>query len=554
MINHRLLSPLCFLFLSLHLTYNTPTWAQDAQPAEQPSHILPTAPTQPATNNIRTIDRVYVERIEILDNTIFSEQELGTLTEPYTLRQLTFEDLEELRTQINLYYLSKGFINSGVILPDQEIEDGLVTFRAIEGSITAIDIVEYGRLKPSYVEKRIALGTGPPLNLIELQERLQIIDANPLIKRLDVQLNPGDNPGEASLKANVEEEKPYYMALSFNNNRSPAVGGEVLEMEVAHYNVSGHGDSLSGLFGINDGIFDIALNYTVPITVRDTLLSFFYSNSDSEVVEDPFDEIDIESDEIHYGLSVSHPFINNTSNQLRVGLLLEKIDYETKMLGRHYSFSQGVEDGKSDLTVVRFVQEWIARSSTQVTAFSSVFSFGVDALGADNNEPYTDFFMWLGQFQWTRRLFKPLGGQVLVRADLQLTDDPLLPYEKFSIGGINSVRGYREDELVRDKAAFGSLEYRHPLFNLTVPKVSKSKEDGKLYLVLFTDWGWGENNDLPTPDPSSIGSAGVGFRWHPASKLFGEVYFAKAFRDTDHLNDDELQDNGIHFNLRWQVF
>ena len=29
------------------------------------------------------------------------------------------------------------------------------------------------------------------------------------------------------------------MALSFSNNRSPAVGGEVVELEVAHNNVSG---------------------------------------------------------------------------------------------------------------------------------------------------------------------------------------------------------------------------------------------------------------------------------------------------------------------------
>jgi hemolysin activation/secretion protein len=538
----------------MHLIYSPAIWAQDAQPAEPPRAILPTAPTQTSTNELRTIDRVYIERIEILDNTIFSEEELATITGPFTGRQLTFEDLEELRTQINLYYLSKGFINSGVVLPAQKIDDGLVTFRAIEGRITAIDIVEYGRLKPTFIEKRIALGTGPPLNLNDLQERLQIMDTNPLIKRLDVQLSPGDNPGEAALKVNVEEEKPYYVALSFSNNRSPAVGAEVLELEVAHNNVSGRGDSLSGLFGINEGIFDIALNYTVPITARDTLLSFFYSDSDSEVVEDPFDEIDIESDEIHYGVSLNHPFINNTRNQLRIGLLLEKIDYETKLFGRPFSFSQGVEGGKSDLTVVRLSQEWISRSSTQVTAFSSVFSFGIDALGADNNEPYTDFFMWLGQFQWTRILPKPLGGQILVRGDLQLTDDPLLPYEKFSIGGISSVRGYREDELVRDKGAFGSLEYRHPIFNLAVPKVSKTKDDGKLYLVLFTDWGWGENNDLPTPDPSYIYSAGAGLRWHPSEKLFGEIYFAHGFKDTDNLGDDDLQDDGIHFNLKWQIF
>ena len=376
-----------FLFLLLpHLIYTPDTKAQDAQPADQPMSILPTVPSKPETNALRTIGSVYVNRIEILGNTIFSEQELTTLTEPYTKKLLTFEDLEELRTQINLYYLSKGFINSGVILPDQKIADGLVAFKAIEGSITSIEIVDYDRLKPSFIKKRIALGTGPPLNLNELQELLQIMDTNPLIKRLDVQLSPGDNPGEAVLKVNVEEEKPFYMALSFNNSRSPAVGGEVLELEVAHNNVSGRGDSLFALFGINEGIFDIAVNYTIPVTARDTLLSFFYTDSDSEVVEDPFDEIDIESDEIHYGVSLSHPLINSTSNQLRVGLLLEKIDYETKLFGRHFSFSQGVEDGKSDLTVVRFSQEWISRSSSQVTAFSSVFSFGIDALGADDQE------------------------------------------------------------------------------------------------------------------------------------------------------------------------
>jgi hemolysin activation/secretion protein len=530
-------------------------WAQDAQPAEPPMTILPTYPTQPKTNDLRTINRVYVNRIEILGNTIFTEEELATITGPYTGRQLTFEDLEELRSQINRYYLSRGFINSGVILPDQKIDNGVVTFRAIEGKITGIDIAEYGRLKSSFIKKRIELGIGPPLNLYDLQERLQIMDANPLIKRLDVQLNPGDKPGEASLKVNVEEEKPYFMALSVSNNRSPAVGGEVLELEVAHNNVSGNGDSLWGLFGINEGIFDISLNYTVPITARDTLLSFFYSDSDSEVVEDPFDEIDIESEETHYGVSISHPFINNASNQLRLGLLLEKIDYETKLFGRPFSFSQGVENGESDLTVARFSQEWLSRSSTRVLALSSVFSFGVDALGADDNEPYTDFFMWLGQFQWTMMLPKPLGGQVLARGDLQYTDDPLLPYEKFSIGGIDSVRGYREDELVRDKGAFGSLEYRHPIFNLAIPKVSKTKDDGRLYLVLFTDWGWGENNDLPTPDPSYIASVGAGLRWHPSARLFGEIYFAHGFKDTDNFSDDDdLQDKGIHFNLRWQVF
>jgi hemolysin activation/secretion protein len=549
----RFLFIVLLFFLSLHLTYTPASWAQNAKPAKNPAHILPTAPPQTYTKDLPTIDRVYIERIEIHNNTIFSAQEIETIAGPFTKRELTFEDLDELRNQINLYYLSRGYINSGVILPDQKIQNGIVTFKAIEGRITDIQIIDYDKLKPSFIKKRVALGTGPPLNINQLQERLQMLETNPLIQRLNVQLNPGDKPGEANMKVNVKENNPYYMALSLNNSRSPAVGSEVFELEVAHNNLSGHGDSLFALFGVNEGILDFLVNYTLPVTAKDTLLNVFYSKSDSTVVEEPFDEIDIESDEIHYGVSLNHPFVNTPHDHLRMGLMLEKIDYKTYLFGRPFSFSQGIVDGESNVTVVRFSQEWLSRTSSQVIALNSVFSLGIDALGADSNEPYTDFFMWLGQFQWTRRLAKPFGGQVLARVNVQLTGDPLLPFEKFTIGGIDSVRGYREDELVRDKGFFGSLEYRYPLLNLRVPKVSKSKDDGLLQLILFTDWGWGENNDLPTPAPSSIGSAGLGLRWYASTNLLAEIYYGYAFRDIDHLEND-LQDYGIHFNFRWQIF
>ena len=35
--------------------------------------------------------------------------------------------------------------------------------------------------------------------------------------------------------------------------------------------------------------------------------------------------------------------------------------------------------------------------------------------------------------------------------------------EKFSLGGVNSVRGYRENELVSDNGVIGSMELRIPL-------------------------------------------------------------------------------------------
>jgi hypothetical protein len=41
----------------------------------------------------------------------------------------------------------------------------------------------------------------------------------------------------------------------------------------------------------------------------------------------------------------------------------------------------------------------------------------------------------------------------LLRADVQLSPDELVPLEQFGLGGIESVRGYRQDALLTDNGA-----------------------------------------------------------------------------------------------------
>lgn len=50
----------------------------------------------------------------------------------------------------------------------------------------------------------------------------------------------------------------------------------------------------------------------------------------------------------------------------------------------------------------------------------------------------------------------------VARAAAQLTPDSLLPLEQFSVGGIATVRGYGQNQLVTDNGVLGSLEVRLP--------------------------------------------------------------------------------------------
>src|SRR5262249_44958441 len=139
---------------------------------------------------------------------------------------------------------------------------------------------------------------------------------------------------------------------------------------------------------------------------------------------------------------------------------------------------------------------------------------GIDALGSTIHErglPDSRFFAWLGQFQWVRRfgILEGLGlrdTQLIFRTDLQLADDSLLTLEQVALGGRYSVRGYRENTILRDNALLTSLEARVPLVE-NVPWADY------LQLAPFVDYGRGWQSKGRTDEPRYLASVGIGLRW-----------------------------------------
>jgi hemolysin activation/secretion protein len=218
------------------------------------------------------------------------------------------------------------------------------------------------------------------------------------------------------------------------------------------------------------------------------------------------------------------------------------------LLGRRFSFTPGSRNGETDITAIRFSQDWVSRSLSQVFAARSTMSLGIDAFGATNNNdsvPDSQFFAWLGQFQWARRI-GARGSEILFRADGQIADETLFPLERFAVGGLDSVRGYRRFQLVRDEGFSASLEFRYPI-------VRDHPDFGTLQLAPFYDIGGAWNRDEPTPSPETISSAGLGLRWDPDPKFHAELYWGHAFNNVDNPNNT-LQDDGVHFRLRADLF
>ncbi len=150
---------------------------------------------------------------------------------------------------------------------------------------------------------------------------------------------------------------------------------------------------------------------------------------------------------------MQHPFYRRAELSFSMGIGAEVRHSKTTLLGYPYAFSPGVDPltGESDITVIRFFQEWLSKSAPQVFALRSRFSRGINALDStiNSSEPDSQFFSWLFQFQWTRRFERFQETQLIFKTDFQLSRDPLLPLERLSIGGADTVRGNPESRIKR---------------------------------------------------------------------------------------------------------
>lgn len=513
-------------------SWATPDYARPVPPALSASPSLPPSREPPLSMR----ERVAVRQFELTGNTVFSAEELAAVTAPYTNRPLSAEELQEVRRQLTLYYVERGYLNSGAIIPDQPVEDGIVRIRIVEGRLSEVEVIGNTHLRADYFQYRLRPEANAPLNVQELQDRLQLLQQNPLIEQLQAELAPGVQPGESVLQLGVRESRPYEIGFAVANNNPPSVGATRAYLYGLDRNLTGVGDSLGLSYGhsLESSTADWRVFYARPLNAYETMAQVWAEQNETSVIEDRFDTLDITSTVQTYGVSLTHPFYRTPQQTLSMSLNLERRHSESSLLGIPFSFAPGEEDGQATVTVARFVQEWLDRRLDQVIAARSTFSFGLDAFGATVNayEPDGQFVTWLGQLQWARR-FGEQAYQLIFKAILQLADDPLLPMEKCALGGLETVRGYPENTLVRDNCFVASLEFRVPVYALPLAGVSRGPNEGQVQLAAFADYGWAKNKGEFDLEPNSIYSAGVGVRWDPGAKTHAALYWGYPFQEVN---------------------
>ncbi|WP_353930423.1 ShlB/FhaC/HecB family hemolysin secretion/activation protein [Okeanomitos corallinicola TIOX110] len=515
--------------------------------------LLPQPETTPTTPQPSIGDipgTITVVKFEVIGSTVFSQEEFTNKLKDFTNKSLSFAELLQAKEVINQLYIESGYITSGAFIPPQNIKDGVVKIQVIEGEIAEINISGLNRLRPSYIRSRLALATKAPVEQNRLLQALQLLQLDPLIANLSAELAAGSRTGVSILDVKVQEADAFSGQISIDNQRSPSVGSVRRQLQINHNNLLGFGDRFRVGYINTDGSNSLDnLSYTFPINAKNGTIGFNYSRTKTNIIEAPFNVLDIQSASRNYQITYRQPLHQSPTQEFIVGVTGSRQESETSLLDEPYPLSLGANDqGEVRISALRFFQEYTKRDSRQVFAMRSQFSVGINAFNATNNstEPDGQFIGWRGQTQYLRLLTPDLT--LLLRSDIQLSDRPLLALEQFSAGGQQSVRGYRQDSLLADNGLFASAELRTPI--LRVPKWQTTVE-----LSPFFDIGtvWNHSSSDVEIDQKTLSSLGLGLRL-----LVGQNFNARFDWGIPLLKVDKtgnsLQENGLYFSIEYRPF
>jgi hemolysin activation/secretion protein len=521
-------------------------------PEKLPSFALPPAEKILPSHAGKSSVKIQLKAIKFTGNTVVSETELQKIAQQFIGKAVTVAELEDLRQQISQYYVQQGYVNSGAILPEQQFQNGVITLQIIEGTLTEIRVKGTEWLSPSYISERLYADEQEVLDINQLRQNFQQLLLDPLIERMNGSLIPANKRGTSILEVDITRAIPYQLSLTADNYTPPSIGGEINHLSGWVRNLTGLGDMVSGSVAYSEGLLGGSGSFSIPLNAHNTRFNFHFDRNDATIVETSLKSLNIKSRYANYEFGVSQPLIQTLNRNLNVGLLFNLKNNKTSLLGQPFNFSEGADNGVSKDSVLRFSLDFTERQARQVFSARSTTSLGINAFAptwhGDSSNPDGNFVSWLGQVQYAGQVLDT-DANLLLHADVQYSDDKLMTLERFALGGRYSVRGYRENELVRDKGYVLSAELRYPLFK----DEGEKNFLGQLTLFPFMDYGAGQNRG-DNAHISYLYSTGIGLEWQPLKQINTEIIYAHALKTATPKADYNLQDSGLEWRVNISAF
>lgn len=480
---------------------------------------VPQAFSVPKTEDSSTLSdeiratRFVLTKVEVKGSSIFKPTELESLYQDLIGQEISLDQVWAIAERITQKYRNEGYFLSRAYVPAQEIENGIVEIRVVEGSINQIEFDNPIQEKSVVKKLTQKLKSKKPVKINDLEEFMLRLNDLPSLSFLG-SLAPVKNAEEGTVKLVVtsSEKKPQISAsvdnygsrflgpyqgfINFQDSFAPLhqtslVVGASLPIDEMKYIAVDHKITVLPEWNINLSASHVRAEPGSSLDIND-----IKSRSTSLGIGATFQPIRQRLENLSFTAAFDGRNTNGdildinplTRDHIRALRLSAAYDTDDTWGGYNY-LNFGVNKGLEILDSSKAGDIDLSRAEGEPDFTSTHLSYV-------RQQPVQDNFLLVGQ----------VSGQY--------ASDPLLSSEEFGFGGSSLGRAYDSSELLGDHGAAAMIEARY----LGIEQWNNTN----IVPYIFYDIGKVWNEDTGS-DEESAASAGFGFRFAHSKGFSGNV-------------------------------
>lgn len=444
-------------------------------------------------------DSVYIEEIVFQGNTVISSKKLQKIVAPYLKRELTMGEIHRICDSIQIYYAKKGYFLARAYPPVQDIQNGKLEIRIIEGVLGDVSVIGNKHYSNSFITKHFHKLKGKPINQEQILKALLLIDENSDIG-VGAVFKKGKAFGTADLIVRVKDNRPLHLTFDHNNYGSLNTSKQRTGMKLNWGNALTYGDMFTLIEVVGSPVKSLDFTnavYHIPINPYGSSFDLAYLFARFKT--------DKNADGVKYtGISQIGTLKYNQALQRTKRLnttVFTSFDYkQVQNIGNGKEASYDKLRVLSGGGTIDYVDRWKGRNLLDLFFAVGIPNFlGGSKADSDDSSRLGSggqFFHLNGTYKRLQEL--PWECLMLVNGVGQYSMFKLPLPEQIYIGGMDTVRGYKLAEGLGDSGFYANFELHVPPLFLThhlVPWSKKQTWGDFLQFVGFVDHGQTFNID-----------------------------------------------------------
>lgn len=447
---------------------------------------------------------------------------------PFLHAPLDKKLISEIREAVLQFYVQQGHPFVQILVPKQNVKKGMLRLIVKEASLGEITLEGEGSESKlaELAKKQVSLRPGEPIDTFNLNEDLFYLNKNPFFD-VDVIYYPGKVAMTTNIALRVQKKKSLRLFVGMDNTGNDITGNNRAYTGISLGNLFNTPQTLSYQFiSASDAkkLTSHILDYNALLPWKHTLRLF----SGLSFINAPF-----------YVPNITPKFTTkgyNVQASIRYEMPLKGIYRLLHQMQTGFDFKR---TNNNILFIQQFQTSTFTKAAVNLTQLSAIYSLGYDTTltqTAFSLEGYFSPGSWLPSqskedynklrigsqplYAYARSSFKTSlrlrQGTFVGKLRGQLATTNLLPSETFGLGGMRTVRGYKERIINGDNAFLLNCEYHTPHVSPMRLAGAYKKVQDSFTLIGFFDYGIMSLHKPVSGEKKSqyLSSIGTGLRYY----------------------------------------